>query len=322
MADTQRSTQVLLASEWQPTAIKMMPFKKNERGGGSISIISTQMNKALRIETPPLSTFGIADYVDSATGESDGRYNATLNLPNEEYATPESDALIKHMKEFESHVLDWGVTNSESLFGKKMTRELVEDRFFSIIKYRKDKETGRVDETKPPNLKIRIPYYDGVWNLKLYDYNENTLFPSSDPDVNPIDLVPKYSQIACVIQCGGMWFGGKGWGVTWKLNQAVVKPRDNAGFNNDVCMIRLSKEDKERIDSTSVVEDSATTPDVVETVPAVVETEVEDSDDEKPPPAPVKKVLKKPETTSTEELEKPKKKVLKKKWRTFVPKGH
>lgn len=313
MADTQRSTQVLLASEWQPTAIKMMPFKKNERGGGSISIISTQMNKALRIETPPLSTFGIADYVDSATGESDGRYNATLNLPNEEYATPESDALIKHMKEFESHVLDWGVTNSESLFGKKMTRELVEDRFFSIIKYRKDKETGRVDETKPPNLKIRIPYYDGVWNVKLYDYNENTLFPSSDPDVNPIDLVPKYSQIACVIQCGGMWFGGKGWGVTWKLNQAVVKPRDNAGFNNDVCMIRLSKEDKERIDSTSVVEDSATTPDVVETVPAVVETEVEDSDDEKPPPAPVKKVLKKPETTSTEEPEKPKKKVLKKK---------
>ena len=278
MADTQRSTQVLLASEWQPTAIKMMPFKKNERGGGSISIISTQMNKALRVETPPLSTFGIADYVDSATGESDGRYNATLNLPNEEYATPESDALIKHMKEFESHVLDWGVTNSESLFGKKMTRELVEDRFFSIIKYRKDKETGRIDETKPPNLKIRIPYYDGVWNLKLYDYNENTLFPSSDPDVNPIDLVPKYSQIACVIQCGGMWFGGKGWGITWKLNQAVVKPRDNAGFNNDVCMIRLSKEDKERIDSTSVVEDSATTPDVVETAPAVVETEVEDSD--------------------------------------------
>ena len=313
MADTQRSTQVLLASEWQPTAIKMMPFKKNERGGGSISIISTQMNKALRIETPPLSTFGIADYVDSATGESDGRYNATLNLPNEEYATPESDALIKHMKEFESHVLDWGVTNSESLFGKKMTRELVEDRFFSIIKYRKDKETGRVDETKPPNLKIRIPYYDGVWNLKLYDYNENTLFPSSDPDVNPIDLVPKYSQIACVIQCGGMWFGGKGWGITWKLNQAVVKPRDNAGFNNDVCMIRLSKEDKERIDSTSVVEDSATTPDVVETVPAVVETEVEDSDDEKPPVAPAKKVLKKPETTSVEEPEKPKKKVLKKK---------
>lgn len=313
MADTQRSTQVLLASEWQPTAIKMMPFKKNERGGGSISIISTQMNKALRVETPPLSTFGIADYVDSATGESDGRYNATLNLPNEEYATPESDALIKHMKEFESHVLDWGVTNSESLFGKKMTRELVEDRFFSIIKYRKDKETGRIDETKPPNLKIRIPYYDGVWNLKLYDYNENTLFPSSDPDVNPIDLVPKYSQIACVIQCGGMWFGGKGWGITWKLNQAVVKPRDNAGFNNDVCMIRLSKEDKERIDSTSVVEDSATTPDVVETAPAVVETEVEDSDDEKPPVAPVKKVLKKPETTSVEEPEKPKKKVLKKK---------
>lgn len=310
MSDTQRSAQVLLASEWQPSAVKMMPFKKNERGGGSISIISTQMNKSLRIETPPLSTFGISDYVDEKTGESDGRYNATLNLPNEEYATPETNALIKNMKEFESHVLDWGVENSESLFGKKMTRELVEDRFFSIIKYRKDKETGKIAYDKPPNLKIRIPYYDGVWNIKLYDYNENTLFPSSDPDVNPIELIPKYSQIACVIQCGGLWFGGKGWGITWKLNQAVVKPRDNSGFNNDVCMIRLSKEDKERIDSAPVTEDNTTS---VVPEPVVESTEVADSDDEKPetpPPTPVKKVLKKP---TDEEADKPKKKVLKKK---------
>jgi len=136
------------------------------------------------------------------------------------------------------------------------------------------------------------------------------LFPSSDPDVNPIELIPKYSQIACVIQCGGMWFGGKGWGITWKLNQAVVKPRDNSGFNNDVCMIRLSKEDKERIDSVPVTEDNTTS---VVPEPVVESTEVADSDDEKPetpPPTLVKKVLKK---STVDETEKPKKKVLKKK---------
>jgi hypothetical protein len=34
------------------------------------------------------------------------------------------------------------------------------------------------------------------------------------------------SNIACVLQCGGIWIGGKGWGLTWKMVQGVVKPRE------------------------------------------------------------------------------------------------
>jgi len=30
------------------------------------------------------------------------------------------------------------------------------------------------------------------------------------------------SNIACVLQCGGIWIGGKGWGLTWKMIQGVV----------------------------------------------------------------------------------------------------
>ena len=41
-----------------------------------------------------------------------------------------------------------------------------------------------------------------------------------------MDFVPKMSNVACVLQCGGLWFGGKGWGLTWKVNQIVVKPRE------------------------------------------------------------------------------------------------
>lgn len=310
MSDTaQKSPQILQVADWESSSLKFMPYKKNERGGGAVNIISSQMNKALRIETPLMMTFGISDYVDDKTGESDGRFNLTLNFPNEEYSNEDTTKLLEKMKLFEEYLLESAVTNSETWFGKKLTRELVEDRFFSVIKYRKNKETGGPDYEKPPAIKIRVPCYEGNWNIKLYDTDAKCVYPSSDSDVSPLDLVPKYSQIACVIQCGGLWFGGKGWGVTWRLNQAVVKPKGNSGFNNDVCHLKLSDEDKTKINSSPVPE----TEDVEENKDSEV---VEDSDEEVEREEPVtKKVVKKvvSESVEQEEVVPKKKKVLKKK---------
>lgn len=310
MSDTaQKSPQILQVADWESSSLKFMPYKKNERGGGAVNIISSQMNKALRIETPLMMTFGISDYVDDKTGESDGRFNLTLNFPNEEYSNEDTEKLLEKMKLFEEYLLESAVTNSETWFGKKLTRELVEDRFFSVIKYRKNKETGGPDYEKPPAIKIRVPCYEGNWNIKLYDTDAKCVYPSSDSDVSPLDLVPKYSQIACVIQCGGLWFGGKGWGVTWRLNQAVVKPKGNSGFNNDVCHLKLSDEDKTKINSSPVPE----TEDVEENKDSEV---VEDSDEEVEREEPVtKKVVKKvvSESVEQEEVVPKKKKVLKKK---------
>ena len=311
MSDTaQKSPQILQVAEWESSSLKFMPYKKNERGGGAVNIISSQMNKALRIETPLMMTFRVSDYVDKKTGESDGRFNLTLNFPNEEYSSEDTTLLLEKMKKFEEYLLESAVTNSETWFGKKLTRELVEDRFFSVIKYRKNKETGGLDYEKPPAIKIRVPCYEGNWNIKLYDTNAQCVYPSSDSDVSPLDLVPKYSQIACVVQCGGLWFGGKGWGVTWRLNQAVVKPRGNSGFDNDVCHLKLSDEDKTKINSYEAPE----TDEVVEEDNVEKEEEVVEDSDEEEKEVVAKKVVKKvSKPVEEEEVVPKKKKVLKKK---------
>ena len=296
----QKSMQVLDIDNWTPSENKFMPYKKNDRGGGSINVISSQINKALRIQTPLMMTWGIGDFFDEKTGESDGRYKLQLNFPNEEYATDQTTSLLEKVKEFEEMLLNAATENSATWFGKKLTRELVEDRFFSTIKWRKNKETKEVEYDKPPAIQVRVPCYEGNWGITLYDYDGAKMFPSSDPEVGPLDLVPKYSQIACIIQCGGLWFGGKGWGYTWKLNQAVIKPKSGSTFNNDECMITVSNEEKEKMKSYEVESDEV----VPEAKPKVVETQVEDSDGDeeevvRPPTPPVE--------------EKPKKKVVKKK---------
>jgi hypothetical protein len=291
---------VLTSNEWVPAQIKYMAPKINDRGGKSISMISKQTNRSLHISTPLLMTWGIADFVDEK-GESDGKFSISLNLPNTEYATPATNTFLQKLKDFENQILDDAVVNSELWWGEEMSREVAKHTFFPFLKYSKNKDTKKVDLTKPPSIRAKVPYYDGKWGVEIYDTKSDLIFPCSNDNLTPVDFVPKQSQVACVLQCGGIWIGGKGWGLTWKLIQCVVKPREVVSVYGR-CHIQLSVEDRDALDSQPINEDEGS--EIDETpAPAVVQsTVVEDSDEEEEEPpviveevksAPVKKVVKK-----------------------------
>jgi len=324
---------VLTATEWTPSAIKYMAPKINDRGGKSINMVSKQTNRSLHISTPLMMTWGIADFVDEK-GESDGKYSMSLNFPNTEYANKHTNEFLQKLKDFENQILDDAVTNSELWWGEEMSREVAKHTFFPFIKYSKNKDTKKVDMSKPPSIRAKVPYYDGKWGVEIYDTKQNLLFPCGKENVTPLDFVPKQSNVACVLQCGGIWIGGKGWGLTWKLIQCIVKPREVISVYGK-CQITLSAEERDTIETQEINEDvsdeeTETTP--AKVTPAAASTQVDDSDEEDEPvqvavPVPVvapepvvKKVVKKAPTpidtaveVATEPAEPVKKKVIKKK---------
>ena len=105
---------VVSVADWEPNAIRYMQPKVNERGGKSINLISTQTNRSLHVSTPLMMTWGIADFVDEKTGESDGKYSMSLNFPNGDYATAATNQLLEKMKAFETQILNDAVKNSEA----------------------------------------------------------------------------------------------------------------------------------------------------------------------------------------------------------------
>jgi len=284
-----------------------MAPRVNDRGGKAISIISTATNRTLSISTPLLMTWGISDFVDEKTGESDGKYTLSLAFPNDEYATPGATKFLEKLKKFETTIIDEAVKNSVLWWGgKPMSRDIVEYNYFPFLKYSKNKETKVVDYTRPPTVRAKVPNYDGKWNVEIYDTASNLLFPGASTDLRtPIDFVPKQSSVACVLQCGGIWIGGKGWGLTWKLVQCVVKPREVVSIFGK-CQIQLSSEERAALESDKPVSSNASDPDDDGQVDVVATnlgnvaiqpqnpTAVADSDDEvTSTPAPVKKVVKK-----------------------------
>lgn len=319
---------VLNINEWNTSNIRYMQPKISDRGSKTINIISTQTNRSLHISTPLMMTWGIADFVDEK-GESDGKYSMSLNFPSQGYETTATTEFLDKLKAFENQILDDAVRNSEAWFGEEMSLEVAKHTFFPFLKYTKDKMTKKIDYTKAPSIRAKVPNYDGKWTVEIYDTKQKLLFPCDDVNMTPIDFVPKKSNVACVLQCGGLWFGGKGWGITWKLNQCVVKPHETQSVFGR-CHISLSQDDIQTIETSEPVvnEEDANDVEVFDaTTTGQQSTEVDDSDEEAEPvqqepikeePV-VKKVVKKavvPEPQPEPVVSEPevvKKKVIKKK---------
>lgn len=274
---------VLDTAGWSPSALKFMPPKVNDKGGKSINVISTQSNRSLHVSTPLLTTWGISDFVDPQTGESDGKFQISLTFPNESYANKNTEMFLDKMKLFETAIIEAAAKNSELWWGESLDMGILKHTFFPTLKYPKVKGTKKADLTKMPNINAKVPFYEkeNRWNVEIYDTTGNLMFPCENEELTPSHFVPRLSGAACVIQCGGIWIGGKGWGVTWKLVQAVVKPKEIMSVFGK-CHIKLSEEELTAIEKNDDVADEAPA------AAAAVSTHVDDSDedDDSPTSAP------------------------------------
>ena len=296
-------------SEWDVNANRYMQPRVSDRGLKMISIISQQRNKKLHIQVPATKCWGIEDYVDQQTQESDGKFKIKLHFNSN--GTPESNDALEKLIAFEQKVIDDAVINSEAWLGKKLGRELVEDRYTPFLKVGKNKETHEADPSKGHYFSPKVNCYDNKWDVEVFDIDsKEKVFPSEDEDKTPADFVAKGSDVICGIECKYIWVGAKGWGITWALKQCAVKPKEmeqNDGFLQlDLGQTKASPATVPATTKKELVEEETPKEPVVETKKEEPEpTYMANSDDDEeeeqkeeqqqpePETEPVKKVVKK-----------------------------
>ncbi len=303
-------------SEWDVEANRYMQPRVSDRGLKMISIISNQKNKKLHIQIPATKCWGIEDYVDPATQESDGKFKAKFHFTDN--GSPESQEALEKLKAFEDKLIQDAVANSMPWFGKKLSRELVEDRYMGFLKVGKNKETKEPDPSRGYYFSPKVNCYDNKWDIEIFNIeNQSMVFPSEEVgDRTPVDFVSKGDDVIGGIECKYVWIGPKGWGVTWALKQCAVKPKELVS-NEGMLQLDLGQSFDTPAPVKKAPVKTETQPEVQETVEEkeepvemkanpVAETPkqdnfVEDSDGEQeeqeqeqePEPEPVKKVVKK-----------------------------
>ena len=141
---------------------------------------------------------------------------------------------------------------------------------------------------------------------------QQQIFPN-DSGLLPTDLIMKATNVATVIQCGGLWFASGKFGVTWRLIQAVVKPKESL---QGKCLISLSTQEKEVLRNTVTTEVDDVEVDLNDD--NLHKSKVEDSDDDDDddpfePPAKVKDQIVKEVTAEVSDGAPKKKSVVRRK---------
>lgn len=284
--------------------------KVNDKGGKNIGVLNAHTKKSFHMSTPIMLTWGLNENEPFDGKSGPKTYDFTLQFPNEEYSSDATQKFLKNFKALEQFIKDSAVENSRDWLGKaKMTAEVVDALWSPMVKYPKDQVTGEFDYSRQPQVRVKVPFWDGEFNVEIYDPDQKLLFPNEN-GVELKDLITKGGQMATVLQCGGVWVASGKFGVTWRLFQAVVKPKESL---KGKCHIALAKEEKEKLLSESdPVEDDKEKEKVV----AVVDSDEEEEEDVASAPASAV-----PEPEEEEELEVPapppppekKKRVVKKK---------
>jgi len=235
------------------TDMKYTKPKVNSVGGRSVGIVNSKTSTVLNLSSPLMLTWGVNDFTDEKSGKVS--YDLALQFPNDGFETPATKKFLANIAAFEKRIKEDAITNSKEWFSKpKMTSDAVDALWTPILKYPKNKDTLEADTTRAPTLKVKLPFWDGQWKeLELYDVDMQPIFPdASNPALSPKDLIAKGSHIAVSIQCGGIWFANGKFGVTWKLFQAIVKPKMSL---KGKCHIKLDEEEKTKIVSQVVPTD-------------------------------------------------------------------
>jgi hypothetical protein len=295
------SDMVLAGASFNPlTDMKYTKPKVNNVGGRSVGIVNSKTSTVLNLSSPLMLTWGVQDFTDDKTGKVS--YDLALQFPNEGFETPATKKFLANMAVFEKKIKEDAIANSKEWFSKpKMTADAVDALWTPVLKYPKNKDTLEADMTRAPTIKVKLPFWDGAWkDLELYDVEMSPIFPDPmNPALSPKDLIAKGSHIAVSIQCGGIWFANGKFGVTWKLFQAIVKPKMSL---KGKCHIKLDEEEKTKIVAqviTTDVDGDADGGDDHDNVSAIIE---DDEDDEPvtpvPAPAPAVKVATAPATAT------------------------
>jgi len=245
--------------------------KASAQGGKSVNILNKTTKTTLTLSTPLMLTWGASDFKKDGEDVGNGRFELSLQFPNEEYKTPDTEAFLRNMKAFEEKIKADALIYSKEWFGKvHKSAEIIEELFTPLLKYPKNKATGEYDYSKQPTLRLKLPQWEGVWKTEIYDEESNRLYPSTEnPGLTPLDYLKKGSNIASLIQFAGIWFVNGKFSASWKLVQAVVqKPRAQL---QGQCFIKLKTQDKEKLKNQTVKDEDE---------PLVISTAVDDSDEE------------------------------------------
>jgi Family of unknown function (DUF5871) len=125
---------------------------------------------------------------------------------------------LEKMRALEARLLQAAVDNSETWFGKKMSRDIVTEFAKKFVRDPNDPKYA-------PTMRVKVPFVDGKIGTEFFDEHKKPM---------AMDEIVKGCVVRMIIELSDVWFmGGRSLGVTWRARQVrvVSKPGRLDGYS-------------------------------------------------------------------------------------------
>jgi hypothetical protein len=204
---------VVLPENFTTAKLTISPIKTSEIGSKSAYVNYDGGKLILQTAAEMTIPYGLNVFKDGPKADNPD-YSIDVSFKGHE--TPGAiktyhDALA----EFDNFILAEAYKNRVAWFkNANMTKEVIQAFYTPTIKVARDKE-GNL-KPYPPTQKIKLRKISGDFESKIYDSAGKRL-------TDPIDeLLVKQSAVTVIIECGGLWFAGGKFGVTWRAKQIMI----------------------------------------------------------------------------------------------------
>tara|TARA_B110000977_G_scaffold178745_1_gene236677 strand:- start:1980 stop:2630 length:651 start_codon:yes stop_codon:yes gene_type:complete len=175
--------------------------KINAMGGQSVYIGANSENDKIVIQTPKCALpFGLNSFQPN---NGDVKYSLDFSLRG-------NHAIMQNftgfLQKFDDRNTEVAVEKSKEWFKKQLDQSVIDEIYRNTLKTQKN---------YAPIIKVKVPTKQGKFLGDIFDQNKNKV---------DLESIQKGSTVQAIIECVGMYFIAKEFGITWKVVQLKVYP--------------------------------------------------------------------------------------------------
>ena len=200
---------IQLATDFDPSVIRVGDVEKT-RKGGKIVYLSNADGSRIVLQTPTMPLpFGVTPYEVGGDIQS---YSLDLSFRHAE-SDEKVGAFLNVVRKLDAYLIDVATERSEEWFGKKQSRELIEEFYRKVLN---DRRPGEY----PPTVKAKVSVNSmGEPVAQFFDETRQS---------TSLDNFSKGATIKTIVELGSVWFVNKTFGVTFRVSQAQVVQKPSA----------------------------------------------------------------------------------------------
>ena len=182
-------------------------------------------NKPLVVQTPKMSMPWNLSCFKSQT--RDDSFSITLSFKGREEDEELRDFYEKCV-ELDEYIMDEAKKNKKKWFGKDINDSSLKYLYTPIVKHSIDKNTGEPDGKYPSTIRVKIPFRNNKFQLKIFNNDKKEI----DLNDTPLPgILVKDKEVKTLVKLGNIWIIDGKFGCSMNVVQVKILKNFNKPLN-------------------------------------------------------------------------------------------